>query len=102
MISLDFLEQLGLKGDILGVHTGTKTSGGRISGAFESLSPVDGQLIGKVWKANEQDYQLVVEQAQKAFEAWRKVPAPQRGEVVRQIGMKLREFKEPLGKLVSY
>jgi aldehyde dehydrogenase (NAD+) len=43
-----------------------------------------------------------VKTAQDAFEAWRMTPAPQRGEIVRQIGLELRKYKEPLGKLVSY
>jgi len=45
---------------------------------------------------------MVVEKAEEAFLVWRTMPAPQRGEIVRQIGQKLREFKEPLGKLVTY
>lgn len=101
-ISMDFLEILGLKGDIPGVHTGTKTAGNHTLGTCESYSPVDGALIGKVWKASRQDFDTTVKLAQNAFLEWRKVPAPRRGEVVRLIGMKLREFKEPLGKLVSY
>ena len=49
-----------------------------------------------------EDYERVVKASQEAFETWRMMPAPQRGEIVRQIGNKLREYKEPLGKLVSY
>jgi aldehyde dehydrogenase (NAD+) len=101
-ISLDFLDQLGIHGDVDGVHTGTKTAGLRKSGSFESISPVDGKVIGRVFKASKADYHDVVKSSQAAFLQWRMVPAPQRGEVVRQIGNKLREFKEPLGKLVSY
>ncbi len=69
---------------------------------IESYSPVDGDLIGKVVSTSEEDYQKVIEQAQKAFVHWRAVPAPRRGEIVRQFGDRLRELKEPLGKLVSY
>ena len=101
-ISLDFLEKLGIRGDVDGVHTGTKSGGSRKNGAFESYSPVDGKLIGKIFKASKSDYEQVVRTAQGAFLEWRKVPAPKRGEIVRQIGNKLREFKDPLGKLVSY
>ena len=48
------------------------------------------------------DYHEVVEKAKDAFKVWRMVPAPKRGEIVRQIGLELRKYKEPLGKLVSY
>jgi aldehyde dehydrogenase (NAD+) len=63
---------------------------------------VDGKLIATVVSATENDYNETVKAAQKAFEIWRNVPAPKRGEIVRQIGEELRKFKEPLGKLVSY
>jgi aldehyde dehydrogenase (NAD+) len=99
---MDFLDKLGIRGDVDGVHTGTKSGGSRNHGAFESVSPVDGKLIGKIYKASKADYDAVVKQSQSAFVHWRAVPAPKRGEIVRQIGNKLREFKEPLGKLVSY
>lgn len=101
-IPMDFLDKLGIRGDVDGVHTGTKSGGSRNHGAFESFSPVDGKLIGKIYKASKADYDAVVKQSQSAFVHWRAVPAPKRGEIVRQIGNKLREFKEPLGKLVSY
>jgi aldehyde dehydrogenase (NAD+) len=101
-ISMDFLDVLGIHGDVDGVHTGTKTGGNRKNGVFESISPVDGKVIGRVFKASKADYNAVISSSQAAFVEWRKIPAPQRGEVVRQIGNKLREFKEPLGKLVSY
>ena len=69
---------------------------------IDSFSPVDGKLIGKVATSTPEQYEEVVQTAQSAFKAWRKVPAPQRGEVVRQFGEKLREKKEALGMLVSY
>ncbi|AFL86338.1 NAD-dependent aldehyde dehydrogenase [Belliella baltica DSM 15883] len=67
-----------------------------------SFSPADGELIAKVQLTDKQSYELVVKQAQEAYKHWRNVPAPQRGEVVRQIGNALREVKSDLGKLVSY
>ncbi len=69
---------------------------------IESFSPVDGALIGKVKGTSQNDYEKVIETATKAFHIWRLKPAPQRGEIVRQFGDKLRQLKEPLGKLVSY
>lgn len=69
---------------------------------LESYSPVDGQLIAKVKTATTEDYQRVIAAAQSAFLQWREVPAPKRGEIVRQFGDKLRLKKAELGKLVSY
>lgn len=64
-------------------------------------SPIDGQYLATVQFATREEYDQVVTTAQKAFLEWREVPAPKRGEIVRQIGNKLREYKEPLGKLVT-
>jgi aldehyde dehydrogenase (NAD+) len=67
-----------------------------------SSSPIDGSEAGKVQVTKKDEYELVMKKAQEAFRTWREVPAPKRGEVVRQIGNKLREYKEELGCLVSY
>jgi aldehyde dehydrogenase (NAD+) len=94
-------KQLRISNTNPGVSTGKEwlsTSGGYL----QSHSPVDGALIGQVQAADSAAFQKVVEQSHRAFLHWRMVPAPQRGEVVRQIGEELRRFKEPLGKLVSY
>ncbi|WP_439152444.1 L-piperidine-6-carboxylate dehydrogenase [Winogradskyella sp.] len=94
------LEQLGVKEINNGTSTGSDNfSNGEI---IESYSPVDGQLIGKVKATTRADYDKVMDAATDAFLSWRDVPAPQRGEVVRQFGNRLRDLKEPLGKLVSY
>ncbi|MBP7809940.1 MAG: aldehyde dehydrogenase family protein [Bacteroidia bacterium] len=69
---------------------------------IESYSPVDGKLIGKVKTANKQDYDKLIKTASDAFLYWRNIPAPKRGEYVRQFGDKLRAKKQPLGELVSY
>ena len=69
---------------------------------ISSFSPVDGKEIGTVSTTTFEDYNKVIESAQSAFTYWRTVPAPQRGEIVRQFGNKLRELKDPLGVLVSY
>ena len=68
----------------------------------EIISPVNGRRIAAVQMATAADYDQVMATAQEAFLDWRKRPSPQRGEIVRQIGNKLRAYKEPLGKLVSY
>jgi aldehyde dehydrogenase (NAD+) len=67
----------------------------------ESVSPIDGEVIARVTNATLEDYETVISTAEKAFASWRSVPAPKRGEVVRQIGMALREAKEDLGFLVT-
>ncbi|QEG34089.1 L-piperidine-6-carboxylate dehydrogenase [Bythopirellula goksoeyrii] len=65
-------------------------------------SPIDGQLLAKFKMANPPQVEAVVDAASAAFLEWRSVPAPVRGEFVRQFGQKLREFKEPLATLVSW
>ena len=95
------LEQLGIGDANLGASTGSNwitTEGEEII----SSSPVDGAVIGVVTAATESNYNQLVEVAQEGFKQWRTWPAPQRGEVVRQLGERLRHYKEPLGKLVSY
>ena len=66
-----------------------------------SVSPIDGQPLGTVRCASGQDYEAIVRQAAEAFEYWRRVPAPKRGEIVRQIGNALRQNKKELGALVT-
>ncbi|MEM9647414.1 MAG: aldehyde dehydrogenase family protein [Bacteroidota bacterium] len=104
-VALDFgieeaLRKLGLNQINDGTSTGSENFG--TGETISSYSPVDGALIGKVKTTTPEDYQRVMESATHAFKEWRLVPAPQRGEMVRQFGEKLRELKEPLGKLVSY
>ena len=68
----------------------------------EVTSPVDGAVIGSFVYATETEYEAVINKAQKAFKIWKEIPAPKRGEIVRQMGEKLRQSKEHLGTLVSY
>ncbi|MET0945986.1 MAG: aldehyde dehydrogenase family protein, partial [Flavobacterium sp.] len=94
------LDQLGIKEINEGTSTGINNfSNGEI---LESYSPVDGALIGKIKTSTAADYEKVMESATAAFKQFRVMPAPQRGEIVRQFGEKLRKNKEALGKLVSY
>lgn len=97
----DVLDKLGIKSVNQGVCTGTiwhETTGNSLT----SFSPVDGDAIADVKQATRADYDRAVEKAAEAFQQWRIVPAPARGEVVRQIGQELRKYKEPLGMLVSW
>ena len=66
------------------------------------VSPVDGKVIASVKHASFDDYQQVIQQASTAFKSWKLIPAPKRGEIVRQFGQALRDNKDDLGKLVSY
>lgn len=69
---------------------------------IESFSPVDNKLIASVEEADESDYNLIVAKAIDAYTFWRRLPAPRRGDIVRQFGDKLRQYKNDLGALVSY
>ncbi len=99
---MEFLEKLGIKEKNFGSSTGLNWNSSTESGELNIYSPVDGKFIASVYQASEADYENVVEKAHQAFLEWRLFPAPKRGEIVRLIGLKLREFKEPLGTLVSY
>jgi aldehyde dehydrogenase (NAD+) len=101
-LDLQFLKDLGINKENAAASTGTEWFGSKQKGHFDSYSPVDGQLIGSVYKADRQDYEKVIKTAEAAALKWRQIPAPQRGEIVRQMGEKLRQFKAPLGKLVAY
>lgn len=97
----DFLQELGINQENLGVSTGSNFLKGN-GETINSYTPVDGSLIAKATSASKDDYNKVIETAQQAFVEWRKWPAPKRGEVVRQVGEALRKHKDALGKLVSY
>ncbi len=102
MFDRKILEVLGIKEKNYGMSTGLEWSKTIDQGELTIFSPSDGRQIASVYQASEADFEMVVKKAQEAFKFWRKVPAPMRGEIVRQIGNKLREFKKPLGSLVSY
>lgn len=94
------LKELGILATNLGSSTGQNwfATGADIT----SSSPVDGQVIATVTCSSHNDYKDICVQAKKAYATWRLVPAPQRGEVIRLFGDKLRSLKPTLGKLVSY
>ncbi|MBD3335201.1 MAG: aldehyde dehydrogenase family protein [Candidatus Eisenbacteria bacterium] len=96
----ELLRSFGLKPEESGACFGTwieKPKGGEIV----SLNPSTGEPLGKVLQASEDDYETIVNKAQEAFQTWRMMPAPHRGEIVRQLGNALRERKKELGALVS-
>ncbi|QIL39306.1 aldehyde dehydrogenase family protein [Pedobacter sp. HDW13] len=96
------LNKLGVNADNAAFSTGSHWGGAANVKTLESFSPVDGKLIASAKVATSADYEAVVLQAQTAFTEWRTVPAPKRGEIVRQFGDALRENKAALGTLVSY
>lgn len=100
MNKAEILNKLGIKELNSGICTG-KEWGDTTGDITESISPIDGSLIAKVQNASLEEYELIVNKAQSAFIEWKKVPAPLRGEVVRQIGNALRERKEDLGYLIT-
>ena len=88
-----------------------KVNGGTSSGSIwlkskgdnrTIYSPVDGNSIADVIETDDVSYKSIIKNAEESFVHWRKVPAPQRGEIVRQIGNELRKKKNSLGQLVSY
>ncbi|CAN5470762.1 aldehyde dehydrogenase family protein [soil metagenome] len=98
----DFLSTLGIKENNSGTSTGQEYLTDDSAPEITSHTPTDGSEIASVLVTTRAQYDEVVEKSSEAFKSWRMMPAPERGEIVRQIGLKLREYKEPLGKLVSY
>ena len=100
MLIKTILKNLGVQSKQKGCSTGGLwiASGPEIC----SYSPVDNSLIGELETASIEDYENIIDKAEYAFLSFRKMPAPQRGELVRQLGNKLREKKVYLGELVSW
>ncbi|MDA0972192.1 MAG: aldehyde dehydrogenase family protein [Bacteroidetes bacterium] len=94
------LKALHLKKNNYGVSTGQKHFGSGVP--ITSYSPVDGSAIATVSTSTLADFNKVLKSSQSAFLTWRNMPAPKRGEIVRQYGEKLRKYKQPLGELVTY
>jgi aldehyde dehydrogenase (NAD+) len=92
------LSKLGLEGDNPGVFCGEWLGSGKL---LESFSPIDGKLLATVRTATTDQYERTIKRARTAFELWRSVPAPKRGEVIRQLGNALRQAKQDLGRLVT-
>jgi len=96
----EILQALNIEGNNAGTSTGSQWFSS--TNTIASFSPVDGCQIGAVSETTAEQYENVMSTASEAFKTWRILPAPQRGEIVRQFGERLRELKDPLGKLVSY
>ncbi len=96
-----FLKKLSIESQNSGLSTGQHHWEGE-GAQLDSVSPVDGQRIGSTQESTRADYDRVIGIAQDGFKEWRMKPAPQRGEIVRQMGDQFRLYKQELGELVSY
>lgn len=96
---MQLLRDLGIQPIHSGAYAGKwlKTKGP----VLESINPATGEVLGRVAQASAKDYEAAASAAQAAFLRWRELPAPKRGELVRQIGNAIRERKAELGQLVT-
>ena len=100
-MNMDILKKLGVRQINRGASTGQYAFGAEDHGKLDITSPATGELLASVYQASEVDYEMVISAARAAFSVWRNVPAPKRGEIVRQIGFEFRRHKMELGALVS-
>jgi len=98
-IMQDILRKLGIESNNLGGYCGEWLGSGD---GLDSVSPIDGKSIASVTQVTEDEYDRIAAKAHAAFLEWRMVPAPRRGELVRQLGNALREVKAELGALVTW
>lgn len=99
---MDLLKNLKLNTHNAGASTGAHWwSANQSHGDIASINPTDESVIGSAYRCSEADYEKVITSAQKAFLSWRRLPAPKRGDIIRQLGDELRIHKDHLGSLVS-
>lgn len=105
MISKQIQETLTQLGIPAGIHSGLSTGQNWIKGSsgktFSISSPIDGSPVGTVEAATLEEYNALIKKAKEAHAIWSAIPAPGRGEIIRQYGDVLRKNKLALGKLVS-
>ncbi len=99
---MKFLKELSLESPLSSVSTGKDWKTAKTTNLLKPFSPVDGSHYLEIPLATYEQYTEVVATAKDAFIYWRSLPAPRRGEIVRQIGEKVRLYKQPLGHLISY
>ncbi len=98
----EFLKNLGIRDTHPGAGLGTSDGWLDTHGAeLLSMSPIDGTPLARVRMATAADYETLMDSIRPAAEKWRLTPAPKRGEIIREIGCVLRQFKEPLARLVT-
>lgn len=98
---MDLLQRLNIKSVNPGAFSGHGWHSVNHAHTLESFNPSTGNKIAEIATCTMDDYEQVMQRAEQAAQAWRKVPAPKRGEIIRQIGQVLRENKDSLGSLVS-
>ena len=98
---MEFLRELGIEDKNFGASTGQEWSQTKNQGEIEVISPIDGRGIASVYSASAEDLEKILQKAEEAFRFWRMVPAPKRGEIIRQIGLKVRAYQNSLGRLVT-
>ena len=96
--STALFKKLGLRSENAGVFCGEWIGSGPV---LKSVSPIDGKELGAVHTATAADYERTVERAGQAFQSWQTLPAPKRGEIIRQFGNALRAAKTDLGRLLT-
>lgn len=97
----DALDRLGINTESLAVWIGTEGTAGS-GGPLVSKSPIDGSVLTTMATATSADVPAVLTAATEAFRAWRTIPGPQRGEFVRRVGNRFREFKAELASIISW
>ncbi len=97
-VRTELFARLQLREEESGVFSGNWSGNGPL---LKKHSPIDGSILGSVRQASPEDYDQAAKDAQRAFEKWRLIPGPRRGELIRRLGAKLRELKPFLGGLVS-
>jgi len=99
---MKFLETLGINEENFGACSGpNKWNKTKDQGKINSFNPANNKLISSVFQSSISDYNKIVENSLIAQKEWRKIPAPERGQIVRKMGNALRDYKDPLGSLVS-
>ncbi|HAZ7574427.1 aldehyde dehydrogenase family protein [Legionella sp. PATHC032] len=98
---MDLLQRLNIKSVNPGAFSGHGWHSDNHAHTLESFNPSTGNKLAEIATCTMDDYEQVMQRAQQAAQAWKKVPAPKRGEIIRQIGQALREKKDSLGSLVS-
>lgn len=96
------LERLNIESENSGSSTGKRWIKNESGPSIDSYSPIDGKLIATVKSTSEAELEGIIQKSREGFKYWRTIAPPQRGEVIRQIGVKLREYKADLGLLVSF
>ena len=97
----EILQRLGLSDVNAGTWLGSTSLEDKSETLIESVNPANGEVIASVRSTTSGDYDTLIAHAEESFRAWRKVPAPARGEAVRLVGNALRDNKDALGSLVS-